>query len=301
MLREMVLFLEEFLREHGSPAVVKAAVGLMSFAVLLGAVLGSTAIKAGTLITAIFLIMMTGLALMARHRADRREIEGLRELAARRDRATSPDEPAHEVVDWEEAALIGHRGDTRSRLRVRVRASHGDLHVFRLRFSCGWPQPERYQRNVRMTVRGLLVDGSPGTTLRTLVSWPRPGSMAAIVHFHSPVPAGSEVSFLIELFWPRRCAPLLRGAPDEFNLMFREPTRRATYRILLPKGTDAYVEPVGKTTSFNGIRWRRKTDDHGHQTITFRISEPPVRHRAGVRLQLKNTRRASAPDWAHPA
>ena len=74
MLRETILFLEEFLHGHGPPAVAKAVVGLMSFAVLLGAVLGSTAIKAGALVTVIFVITAAGIGLVTRLRAARREL-----------------------------------------------------------------------------------------------------------------------------------------------------------------------------------------------------------------------------------
>ena len=89
------------------------------------------------------------------------------------------------------------------------------------------------------------------------------------------------------------CAPLLDGNPDEFGLMFWQPASRATYRVLLPKGSEVYVEPMGKTAGFKGFRLRRKTDESGREVIIFRLSDPPIRHRAGVRLQLKETRRAS--------
>ena len=72
MLREAILFLEEFLHGHGPPAVAKAVVGLMPFAVLLGAVLGSTAVKAGALVTALLVITAAGIALLTSRRTDRR-------------------------------------------------------------------------------------------------------------------------------------------------------------------------------------------------------------------------------------
>lgn len=294
MLRETILFLEEFLRGHGPPAVAKAAVGLMSFAVLLGAVLGSTAIKAGALITAALLIVVTGIALLTRRRAERRELEDHRHLVAQYCKFINDRWPSFQVLDWEETAVIGERGDTHSKLRINLRATRDDVCFVRLRFGCGWPQPARYQRGVRLTVRNLLIDGSPGTTLRTTVSWPRDGSMAAIAHFHTPLTANSEVSFTIDLNWPKRCAPLLEGAPDEFGMMFWEPALRATYRVLLPKGAEAYAEPVGRTDSFQEVRLRRKVDDDGRETITCELSDLPVRHRAGMRLQLKESRRRAA-------
>ena len=118
--------------------------------------------------------------------------------------------------------------------------------------------------------------------------------MSAIVHFHTPPAANSEVSFTIDLFWPKRCAPLLDGTPDEFVLKFYQPVSCASYRVLLPKGTEVYVEPIGKTVAFNGLQLSRTADDSDRETITFQLSDLPMRHRAGVRLQLKDAHRASA-------
>ncbi|GLY51953.1 hypothetical protein Lesp01_56090 [Lentzea sp. NBRC 102530] len=290
MLRETILFLEEFLRGHGPPAVAKAAVGLMSFAVVIGAVLGSSAIKASALVTAVLLIVATGIALLTRRRAERRELEDHRYLVAQYCKFINDRWPSFEVISWEETAVIGERGDTNSKLKIKLRATRDDVRFIRLRFGCGWPQPARYRRAIRMTVRNLLIDGSPGTTLRTTVSWPRAGSMAAIAHFHTPLTANSEVSFTVDLNWPKRSAPLLEGAPDEFGLMFWEPTHRATYRVLLPKGVEAYAEPVGRTESFAGVELLRRVDDDGREMIICRLSELPIRHRAGMRLQLKEAR-----------
>lgn len=294
MLRETILFLEEFLRGHGPSAVAKAAVGLMSFAVLIGAVLGSSAVKAGALVTAVLLIVAIGIALLTRRRAERRELEDHRYLVAQYCKFISDRWPSFQIINWEETAVIGERGDTHSKLKIRLKATRDDVRFVRLRFGCDWPQPARYRHRVGLTVRNLLIDGSPGTTLRTTVSWPRDGSMAAIAHFHTPLTENSEVSFTIDLNWPKRSAPLLDGAPDEFGLMFWEPTHRATYRVLLPKGVEAYAEPIGRTESFEGVRLCRKVDDDGRQAITCRISELPIRHRAGMRLQLKETHHKAA-------
>jgi len=294
VLRETILFLEEFLQGHGPPAVAKAAVGLMSFAVLLGAVLGSTAIKAGALVTAILVIIAAGVALLTRRSAERRELEVYQDLVSHYCRLIDAMRPTYEVVDWDETFIIGDRGDTHARMKIKLRAMQDDLWFIRLKLGCGWPQPSRYRRRVRMTVRNLLVDGSPGTTLRTTSSWPQDGSMAAIVHFHTPPAANSEVSFTIDLFWPKRCAPLLDGTPEEFVLKFYQPVSRATYQVLLPKGAEVYVEPIGKTAEFSGFELSRKADGTDRETITFQLSDLPIRHRAGVRLQLKEARRRAS-------
>ncbi|MET9232556.1 hypothetical protein [Lentzea sp. NPDC003310] len=292
MLRELILFLEEFIRGHGPPAVAKAAFGLMSFAVLIGAALGSTAVKAGALVTAVLVITAAGIALIGRLKSEHRGLEVHKELVSHYCRLLDTVHPSYEVLDWDETMTVDDRGNAHTSLKIKVRAVHADLYYVRMRFGCGWSQPSRYRKRVRTTVRNLLANGSAGTTLRTTLSWPKDGAMAAIAHFHAPPPANSEVSLAIDLYWPKRCKPLLDGLPDEFGLMYWQPVKRATYRVVLPKGIEVVVEPISKTEGQTGLRWRRKVDTEGRETISFKVSDLPVRQRTGIRLQLKETRRA---------
>lgn len=290
MLREAILFLEEFLRGHGPPAVVKSVVGLMSFAVLLGAVLGSTAIKSGALVAAILLVTAAGIALATSRGAERRDLEAQKALVALYCNHIDKIRSAYEIREWNETLVVRERGDTNAKVTVRLRTLQSDLLFIRLKFGCGWPQPARYRRKVELTVRKLLVDGSPGITLEKTVSWPKDGTMTVIIHFHSPPPENSEISFSIELEWPRRCLPLKEGSPDEFSLMCRQPVTRAVHRIVLPPGTDVYTEPIGETSC--GYRLTTGQDDDGRRTSTLEVSDLPARHCVGVRMQLKQRSRA---------
>ncbi|MCG8924224.1 hypothetical protein [Lentzea sp. CC55] len=295
MLRELILFLEEFVRGHGPPAVAKAAVGLMSFAVLMGAALGSTAVKAGALVTAVLVITAAGIALITRLKSEQRELEVHKDLVSHYCKLLDARRPSCEVLDWDETITVDERGNARTSLKIKLQAAHDDLWFVRMRFGCGWPQPSRYRHRVRTTVRNLLANGSAGTTLRTTLPWPRDGAMAAIAHFHAPPPANSEVSLTIDLVWPKRCRQLLEGAPDEFALLYWQPVKRAVYRIVLPPGVEVVVEPISKADEQTGLKWRRKVETDGKETITFKVSDLPVRQRTGIRLQLKETRRTSRP------
>src|SRR5262245_31029881 len=106
MLRELIEFLDDFLRRHGTHGAAKAALGLMSFAVLLGAVLGSTAVKSGALVTAILLLTAAGIALLAGRRADRRELEAHKRLVAHYGRLMDKRGPTYRIEDWEETITI---------------------------------------------------------------------------------------------------------------------------------------------------------------------------------------------------
>jgi hypothetical protein len=290
MLREAILFLEEFLRGHGPPAVAKAVVGLMSFAVLLGAVLGSTAIKSGALVAAILLVTVAGIALVANRGTERRDLEAQKMLVSRYCDHIDKIRPAYQIREWNEILIVGDRGDTYARMTVRIRTLQSNLLFIRLKLGCGWPQPARYRRKVALTVRSLLVDGSPGTTLHKTVSWPKDGTMTAIIHFHTPPPENSEISFSIDLEWPKRCLPLIEGSPDEFSIRCLQDVVHAVYRIVLPIGTDVYMEPIGEASA--ECRMSRDQDHDGRQAITLELSNLPARHCVGVRMQLKQRSRA---------
>lgn len=139
--------------------------------VLLGAVLGSTAIKAGA--TVILVITAAGIALLTRRGVKRRELEvhkNLVSLVSHYCRLLDSIRPAYEVVDRDETATIGDRGDTHTKLKIKLRATREDLSFVRLKFGCGWPQPSCYRSGSGRPCANLLADGSPGTTLRTTVS-----------------------------------------------------------------------------------------------------------------------------------
>ncbi|MFS8104328.1 hypothetical protein LFM09_45200 [Lentzea alba] len=292
MLRDTILFLEEFLHSRGAPAVAQAVVGIMSFAVLLGAILGSTAIKSGALVAAVLLVTIAGIALVTSRRGDRRELATQQELLSRYCNQLDKTRPGYQILEWKETTVIGDRGDARTSLTVKLRPLGTDLLFVRMKFGCGWPQPTKYRRQVRMTVRNLLVDGSPGTTLHKTLSWPKDGTLAAVIHFHEPPRVDSEISFVVELDWPRKCLPLAEGAPDEFTLMFAQPVTHAVHRIVLPEGTDVYLEPIGQLDK--GYDLQKGQDDTNRRTITMELFDPPVRHRAGIRLELKKEQRAAS-------
>ena len=121
MLRETILFLEEFLRGRGAPAVARAVVGIMSFAVLLGAVLGSAAIKSGALVAAVLLITVAGIALVANNGAERRELEMQRELLSRYTNQLDKTRAGYQILEWKETVVIGDGGDAHTKLAIRLR------------------------------------------------------------------------------------------------------------------------------------------------------------------------------------
>lgn len=260
----------------------------MSFAVLLGAVLGSTAIKSGSLVAAVLALTAGGIALLNHRKAERRELEQQKRLVSLYCKLLYRQAPTYELSDWDETFVIDERGDSHERVRVRARALCSDLRFIRLRFGCGWDQPTRFRKRARMSVRNILVDDSPGTALQQTTSWNVDGTLDVMIHFPEPPDAGSEVSFVVDLVWPGRCAPLIDQAPDAFSVAFKQRVAHVRYLIIAPPGASTYSEPIGQRECSSRYRLIVTTNDEGREHITFETFDLRPKHRVGVRLEIRD-------------
>jgi len=121
----------------------------MSFAVLLGAVLGNAAIKSGALVAAVLLFTATGIALLADRRSDRRELENHRRLVWHYCKIKNDQDSAFHIIEWDDTLIIDERGDTHEKVRMRLQALRSDHWFISLGSGCGWPQPARFRRKVK--------------------------------------------------------------------------------------------------------------------------------------------------------
>jgi hypothetical protein len=290
MLRELTSWLEDYLQDEGSPAVVKAVLGILSVTALPGAVFGSLLVKAIALTVAMCAVTGLGLVLLADRSSLRRELEDHRQLVRRYCAHIRREEkPFYKVTSWHEVcAVTDDRGNTDGVVRIRIRVLRPDMLFFRLRFSCDWPQPERYRRRVQTQVRGIKVDGAPGIRLRTTTSWAEDGKMYVIAHLDAPPRAGSEISLAMRVKWPQRCAPLMVSRqPDSFVLRFGRPISTARYEVILPAGREAFCEPVGFEQGDEGLSLTRSDDEEGRTHYVFEATDLEPFHRAGMKLELK--------------
>ncbi|MCE6999919.1 hypothetical protein LZG04_34655 [Saccharothrix sp. S26] len=288
MLKRFVEWLDELLADEGSAAVVRAVVGLMSFAVLLGAVLGNTVAKAGALVAAIFSVLSSGLLLLADRCNLVRQVEMHKELVPRYSKIVADDRhPSYAVMTWEEYAAIEPNGDARKQVTIRAKVLN-DLRVLRLVQGCGWAQPARYRRKVRVQVRKLLVGDLPGASLTTTVAWLRNGQLVLMVHLPEPPKVGSELTIAVEFTWPGMCAPLMRDRrPDRFQLRFATPVTYARYSVVLPRGYNACVEPVGFKEHQNGYSCGPVSNEDGRPMFLFEGFDLPVHEPVGMRLDAQ--------------
>ncbi|XVS66361.1 hypothetical protein ACQPYE_09975 [Actinosynnema sp. CA-299493] len=288
MLKRFVQWLDDLLVDEGSAAVVKAVVGIMSFAVLLGAVFGNAAVKAGALVAAILAVLSFGLLLLSDRRDLVRQLETHKELVSKYSKRVAEDRhPSYDVITWEEYAAIEPNGDARKLLTIRAKVLN-DLRVLRLVQGCGWAQPARYRRKVHVVVRKLLIGDLPGASLSTTVAWLKDGQLVLMVHFPEPPKVDSEITIAVEFNWPAMCSPLMRDRrPDTFTLQFATPVVYARYKVALPRGSDAYVEPVGFEEHQNGYSCGPVNDEDGRPVFLFEGVDLPEHEKLGMRLQLK--------------
>lgn len=288
MLRSFIAWLDDYLAGAGVSALAKAVVGLMSFSVLLGAVVGDVAVKTGGLVAALLLMTSLGLLLLANQRKLHQTIQLQERQLARYCTLIDEMQGTYHIIKWEQSDVVAANGDTTEYVTIRAKVLCSDLWLFRLTFGCGWPQPPKYRAKVKLRVRNLLIGDIPGASLERTLIWGPDGKVNVIVHLPQPPRVDSEISVALTWIWPGKSAPLMRQRiPDSFTFHFLAPANFARYRVVLPVGCEAYCEPVGFNQGDNGFELYDLADDEGRQQFVFDAVGLGVRRRAGMRLELK--------------
>ncbi|TQM80049.1 hypothetical protein FHX81_2372 [Saccharothrix saharensis] len=289
MLARFIAWLDDLLAAEGSPAIVKAVLGILSFAVLLGALLGNAAVKAGALVAALLVLLSGVLVLLADRRATLRRLEVHRRLVSHYTKLASDHDPLeYRVMDWDDFYTVEPNGDTRKRLTMRAHVLVDGLWAVRLEHGCGWPQPAKHRRRVAVVARKLQADDLPGPKLTTTSEWVAEGKFVLIIHFRAALPRGSSFGVVVECDWPGMCVPLMRDhTPDDFMLRFRTPVVRARHRVALPPGSDAYFEPLGFSDGDDGFEVVRAVDESGRPVFGVESTAVPHQESFGMRIELK--------------
>jgi hypothetical protein len=290
MLRSFIAWLDNYLAGEEPSAVVKAVVGLMSFAALLGAVLGSTAIRTGALVVVVFIVLAMMLMLLADRRRIQREAEEHRRLLTLYcDFIIDPPRPTVRILKWEQVVFIEPNGDAKETINIQGIVLREKLYFLALRSTPRWEQPHWYRSRVKVKARSLLIDGARGTSWAITSSWKPNGELDFLAHLHQPANYGSEIHLEIERDWPGKCIPIMvKRDHDEFTLRFREtmPVEYATYEVVLPSGVDAYYDPIGFTQP-NGSYSIKRDRKQGRCTLTFVAKNISPNHLVGMKLEIK--------------
>lgn len=289
MLRSVIAWLDNYLEGEGSPAVAKAVVGIMSFAVLVGAILGNAAVKAGLLVAVIFVALAAMLILLADRRRIVSQSNSYKQLLTRYCKfIVDQKKPAMRISRLEHVAVIDKSGDTTEVIKMHVVVLKKELYFVPLRFGSAWEQPHKYRKRLKVEVRSLLVEGNRGTEWEVTESWLPDGKLDLLSHLHSPAPQGSEVKLEVDRAWPGKCIPLVRGRPETFTLQFARPIDYASYVVVLPPGAEAYYDPIGFSEGQDGFSLTSKRNNEGRLEFTLVATCITYNQKVGMRLQLKN-------------
>ncbi|MFI9386057.1 hypothetical protein [Kutzneria sp. NPDC052558] len=287
MLRSFITWLDDYLAGEAPSALVKAVVGLLSFAALLGALLGDLAVRTGFLAAAVLAVVSLGLMLLADRRTLRRRAERAERQVFHYVRTIHAMGAGYRVTSWDKTIVIAPNGDARDIVKVRAVVEKPGVQFFWLWFGCYWPQPARYQKKVAVQVRNLLVGDLPGTSLERTLSWSTEGRLAVIAHMHAPPRVGSVMTIQVEIAWPAKCVPLVRGDCDSFTIRLGARVDYARYRIVLPKGYDTYCDTIGFQDGDPGFVMEKGSADDGCPSYQVEVRDLAPDQQVGLRLELK--------------
>ncbi|MCP2245723.1 hypothetical protein [Lentzea aerocolonigenes] len=292
MFKSFLEWLDEYLQREDSTAVVRAVVGLMGFAGLLGTVLGSSVVRGGGFVAISLFVISVILLLLADRRKLKKKYDSHRKFLRRYCDfiAEHHSRPLIRITLWKQVAFIQANGDVREILRINAVAERRE--VYFLRFRAGGGEAElskRQQRRVKVNARAITVNGQRGPRWEVTRSWLPDGRLNSIVHFHEPVRRGGKIDIEIERFWPGKCAPLMReGATEPFTFRFTGlmPADAIEHTVVLPLGFSAYYDTVGFVEPDPRFSVTVGEDDESRRTFTFRGQILVPKKDFGMRLDV---------------
>jgi hypothetical protein len=291
MFKGFIAWLDSYIYREESSSILKASIGLMAFAGLLGTVFGNQAIRTGAFVVVMLFVVSIILVLLADRRNLKHAHDLHRMLLARYcdfviDK--SP-EPLVSFEAWTQRNYIYANGDVREVLTLKAIALREEVYFIRLRAGSRWDQPEKYRRDTKIIARSLTVDGTPGPRWKVTNTWESPQKMKSIFHLHQPARRGEKIAFEVVRTWPAKCLPLVRGEAEGFS--FRASPlldiQHIEYSIVLPLGLDAVYELIGPVDSKVQLFADSKFDKEGRREFVWHADKVPARTELGLRLDLK--------------
>jgi hypothetical protein len=291
VFKGFIAWLDSYISREEPTSILKAMVGLMAFAGLLGTIFGSQPIRAGAFVIVIVFVASIILLLLA----DRRRLKGAydthRMLLARYCDfvVDNSPEPLVSIEAWRQRVYIHTNGDVREVLTLKAVALREKVYFIRLKAGSRWDPPERYQRNIKITARSLTVNGAPGPRWNVTTTWQSAQKINSILHLHQPISRGEEILFEVVRTWPAKCLPLVRGEAEEFS--FRTTPlleiQHVEVSIVLPAGFDAVYELVGSKEPDVRLSANAEYDKEGRRVLVWHADKVPARTLLGMRLELK--------------
>ncbi|MEO6083820.1 MAG: hypothetical protein ABIQ18_12030 [Umezawaea sp.] len=291
MLGSFVLWLQDSVVQVGLIGIIEGVLGILAFAGLLSALLGSVAIKAAALVLAglgtlgLFIVLV----------ADRAEGHHRSRLESRlihrycRD-VTRRIGHAWSVVEWDAITVIGANGDSRQTINCTAVVECEWLDFFSFWDGPNWDGwPERLRRKVKIDVRGPVVGQEGGTRPDVTWSWFSRNRVEVIAHFREAVKQGEVIGITAVLHWPSRCRPLVRGeCAEDFIVSFPTALGLIRQTIVLPSNCEVFHEAVGlDRANGDGYTLTSRVNSSGHCETVLEVRDIEGGRRVGLRLDLK--------------
>jgi hypothetical protein len=291
MFKGFIAWLDSYISREEPSSVLKAMVGLMAFAGLLGTIFGNQAIRAGAFAAVIVFTMTIMLLLLADRRQLKQAYDTHRMLLARYCNFVidnSP-EPLVAIEAWKQRTYIHANGDAREVLTLKAVALREKVYFIRLSAGSGWNQPEKYQRGAKVIARSLTINGAPGPRWNVTTTWRSSEKMITILHLHQPIKRDEEILFEVVRTWPAKCLPLIHGQAEEFYFHTSPllEIQHVEFSIVLPNDFDAVYELIGSREPDVRLSARTESDKEGRKVFAWQADKVPTRTRIGMRLELK--------------
>lgn len=291
MFGGFITWLQDHVVYTGVLGVVEGVLGVLAFGGLLSALLGSAAIKAGAIVAVAVGVLGLFFLLVANRLEWRRRTELDRRLLRRYcDTLEKRHGQQWHVAEWDQEVHISENGDVWTRIGLTAVAACDMLDFCSLLDGPNWVDwPDRHRRKVKVKVRSVEAGGEGGTRSDVTFTWTSRSRIKIMVHLNEPVPRGTEVRFVVDLAWPARCVPLMRGySAEDFVLRFGGPVDRVRYVVVLPSGFRACYDKIGPLRDADEYSLTSEVNRAGQVETTLVANKPPARRRVGMRLDLKS-------------
>ncbi|MBB5954486.1 hypothetical protein FHS29_001056 [Saccharothrix tamanrassetensis] len=191
------------------------------------------------------------------------------------------------VKYWHQEVDIRSNGDVHQHIAFTIVVRCDELDFCSFTDRTNWDWPVRLIRRVKVKVRSVQVGGEGGTRFGVTTAWLDHRRLKTMVHLDEPALRGEEVSFVVDVFWPAKCAPFMKGyLPDELLVSFGEIVPFAQYVITLPVGYHVRVDKLGLVPTRDDYTLTQTVNRAGQPETTLTVCDIPAYRKVGVKLDL---------------
>jgi hypothetical protein len=283
MLGSFMAGLQDYVIHTGPFSLVEAVLGVMAVGGLLSALLGSAAVRAAAIVSVIAGVLGLYFLLAANKIEWRRRNDGQRAVLRRQCDNLESRGQKWRVRRWAQEIIVQANGDVRETIEISAVVECDVLDFVSVVTGPHWDWPDRLRPRVRLNVRSVQ-----GRTRYDYTSdWIARNRLKVLVHLTEPASRGDVVSFVVDLQWPAKCAPLMRGhRQEDFVLFFDKPVEEVKYVVVLPPGFSVFYDKVGLTADDSTLV--SEPTRSGQVETVLTVLNSPVNKNFGMRLDLRS-------------